>query len=198
MKNAMDTEAAIERVLTGLRDAEASAGLERRVLRAVEERSAQKTGERWRFSPAAAIALGLALAVGLGVLVMMHSGQESRGVDQAAVQPRPVRMVASVSGLQGAQNVRVPVARPARRKTTARRLRVASREDSIAQREMRAASRPAPPMPLTEQERLLVRVAREDRPQAIAMLDAGTRAKELAKEDAEFQRFVNQSKMAEE
>jgi hypothetical protein len=55
--------------------------------------------------------------------------------------------------------------------------------------EMLAASHPAPPMPLTEQERLLLRIAHRGDPVELAMLDPMRRAARDVEEQTEFQRF---------
>jgi hypothetical protein len=69
--------------------------------------------------------------------------------------------------------------------------------DSVALEEMHAASRPAPPMPLTEQERLLLRLVHKDDPVELAMLDSMLDSKIRALQDsedkAEFQTFFGQS-----
>ena len=68
------------------------------------------------------------------------------------------------------------------------------REDgSLALREMRAASRPAPPLPLTKEEKLLLRVARTAGPEELAMLNPDERARREAESEAEFQQFFGQS-----
>jgi hypothetical protein len=54
---------------------------------------------------------------------------------------------------------------------------------------MYAASHPAPPMPLTEQERLLLRIAHRGDPVELAMLDPVLRDVRDAEEQADFQRF---------
>jgi hypothetical protein len=54
---------------------------------------------------------------------------------------------------------------------------------------MLAASHPAPPMPLTEQERLLLRIAHRGDPVELAMLDPMRRAARDVEEQTEFQRF---------
>lgn len=55
--------------------------------------------------------------------------------------------------------------------------------------EMQAASLPAPPMPLTEQERLLLRIVHRNDPVEVAMLDPKQRNLEEMKEKAEYQSF---------
>ncbi len=57
---------------------------------------------------------------------------------------------------------------------------------------MRAASFPAPPMPLTEQEKLLLRLRHKNDPVELAMLDPKLRELQDAQEKAEFQRFFPQ------
>ncbi len=54
---------------------------------------------------------------------------------------------------------------------------------------MLAASRPAPPIPLTLQEKLLLRVARSTDPAQLAMLNPEMRARQEAESNAEFRRF---------
>jgi hypothetical protein len=65
--------------------------------------------------------------------------------------------------------------------------------DSAALEEMHAASYPAPPMPLTEQERLLLRLVHKDDPVELAMLDPKLRDLQDSEDKAEFQRFFGQS-----
>ena len=62
-------------------------------------------------------------------------------------------------------------------------------DESVAMEEMLAASHPAPPMPLTEQERLLLRIAHRGDPVELAMLDPMRRAARDVEEQTEFQRF---------
>lgn len=72
-------------------------------------------------------------------------------------------------------------------------MRLVRRDDSLALREVRAASRPAPPLPLTKQEKLLLRVARTAGPEELAMLNPDERARRRAESDAEFQQFFGKS-----
>jgi hypothetical protein len=65
----------------------------------------------------------------------------------------------------------------------------ADNSDSVAASEMQAASFPAPPMPLTEQERLLLRIVHKNDPVEVAMLDPNQRNLEERKERAEYQSF---------
>jgi hypothetical protein len=65
--------------------------------------------------------------------------------------------------------------------------------DSVAAREARAVSYPAPPMPLTEQERLLLRVVHKGDPEELAMLNPVVRAARDAADKAEVEKFFGVS-----
>lgn len=77
-------------------------------------------------------------------------------------------------------------------------VREADSGDSVALSETLAASFPAPPMPLTEQERLLLRLLHKVDPVEIAMLDPRVRAMQDAEEKAEFQRFFGKQSLPAE
>ena len=72
------------------------------------------------------------------------------------------------------------------------RAKTARSEDSLAMREMMAPSQPAPPMPLTKQEKLLLRLVHKGDPVELAMLNPELRARQIAEGRAEFQRFFEQ------
>jgi hypothetical protein len=62
-------------------------------------------------------------------------------------------------------------------------------QESLATREMNAPSRPAPPLPLTDQEKLLVRFVHTHTPEQLAAVDPAKWAAQDAREQAEFDRF---------
>jgi hypothetical protein len=66
-------------------------------------------------------------------------------------------------------------------------------DESVAMREMRAPSRPEPPLPLTEQEKLLLRMVHTRSPEELAVLDRVKWAARDAQERAEFEKFFEQS-----
>jgi hypothetical protein len=70
-------------------------------------------------------------------------------------------------------------------------------DDSVAMSEMRAASFPAPPMPLTDEEKLLLRMVHQGDPVELAMLDPKMEALRDAEEKAEFQRFFAKAAVKE-
>jgi hypothetical protein len=210
MKN---SEEAMEKVLAGLRDAEAPAGMERRIVNALEERAAARSGSGWLWlrpawlvAPARPIAVGslvcgvaLAglLAVVLAIPAIRRPGHTSV---QARRSPDPVGSLAL-----GASQVAAKSAQPVSSRSGGVRvmgeIKAEGRTsaegvvdfDSVAVEDMHAPSRPAPPMPLTEQERLLLRLVHKDDPVELAMLDSKVRDLEELEDKAEFQRFFGQS-----
>jgi hypothetical protein len=206
MKNADD---AIERVLTGLRDMDAPAGMERRILAAMEDRalsSAPGAAGRWPLwlvgvtRPAVVryVVMGCA-AAGVIVLALAIPGKSRQ-------QQTPLK--ATMGSVATGQ--RVPVVdeavigsqQPVSTARLARAARVANVPegpafsgnedgdmDAVAMSETRAASFPAPPMPLTEQERLLLRMLHRGEPVELAMLDPKMEALRDAEEKEEFQAF---------
>ncbi len=65
--------------------------------------------------------------------------------------------------------------------------------DAVALSDTRAASQPAPPLPLTEQERLLLRMVHRGDPVELAMLEPELQRREVAEGKAEVQRFFDPS-----
>jgi len=204
MKN---SEEAIERVLAGLRDVEAPAGLERRVLNGLEERAAARalTGWRWfgpvwRGVPVGYAACGVALAsvvlVVLAVPAIRRFGHvaapSKMGVTPAMSSPAARSAIVAKRAEPGLHGRGVRLAKTAdgaRADLIGAGRSAAEPEDSVAISEMRAASFPAPPMPLTEQERLLLRIAHLNDPVEMAVLDPKLREMHDAQEKTEFQRF---------
>lgn len=206
MKNADD---AIERVLTGLRDAEAPLGMERRILAAMEDRALAPgragAGAGWHlplwlvgaarpmvvryavmgFAAAGVIALVLAIparhkSVHAPVNAKVDSVArwlESPRVEEAVIHSEQVRAGRVVRTARVANEPEGPVIGPD------------ADSDAVALSETRAASFPAPPMPLTEQELLLLRMLHRGEPVELAMLDPRLEALQDAKEKEEFQRF---------
>jgi hypothetical protein len=224
MKNAglKKSGEAIEKVLAGLRDADAPVGMERRILDGLEERAAARSRSGWRWwlpvwlvAPARPVAVGslvcgAALAgifvVALGIPAIRRLGHAPLQVKGNAVPAGSLRE----ANPEAAKRVRPVLSRPGLRslrvtaeagKTSAGSVEAGMARDwdsdSVALDEMHAASRPAPPMPLTEQERLLLRLVHKDDPVELAMLDSMLDSKLRALQDsedkAEFQRFFGQS-----
>jgi hypothetical protein len=210
-----NSEEAMEKVLAGLRDAEAPAGMECRILNALEERVAARSRPGWRqmlpvwlVVPARPMAVGsLVCGVALaGLLAVVLAIPAIRRPGHVPAQARKNRapVGSSASGDLGveAKNVQPASTRPGVRFLTERKsegeANAGSTEasldiDSVALEDLHAPSRPAPPMPLTEQERLLLRLVHKDDPVELAMLDSKVRDLEELEDKAEFQRFFGQS-----
>jgi hypothetical protein len=92
------------------------------------------------------------------------------------------------------------------RRAKPRKLEVADPEEALAVREMNAPSRPAPPLPLTAQEKALVRFVRTRTPEELAAIDPAKWAAQDEQQRAEFDRFfrrftkeqADKKKLAEE
>jgi hypothetical protein len=209
--NVKNSEEAIEKVLAGLRDVEASAGMERRILERLEGRVSvveARLGWRglvpmWVTLPTKGLICGVALAGLVAVVLAIpairrlgHVPVQSRsgGVTGAPREAAPALADREAERSSGGSLGRLGTTANA---SDARLVRAAdsndSDEESVAMSEMRAASFPAPPMPLTAQERLLLRLAHKVDPVEMAMLDPKFRAMQDAEEKAEFQRFFGQT-----
>ena len=172
------SDEAIDRVLSGLRDVQAPAGMERRVLAAMEERAAARAGYSWRMW-----AFGLAAAVAL-VAVVLAVPRRVQQHDVAAVKlPVVMRVPAPVAPVQKRNAESLRSAQNGLRHRTSRR------EEPAAEEAVATGGIPAPPMPLTEQEKLLLHLAHRSDPQELTPLIAEVRAKQGAEFDAEFQEF---------
>ena len=216
MKN---SEEAIEEGLAGLRDVDAPEGMERRILNSLDDSfDALRDGESsrsrfgWRQVPpvglrmsvwpmaGARVIWGVALA---GALVLAVAIPTMRRVGRAAEESRrsaaPVEPTIGVARVEALPRVNSEtVAKSGRRISTGshgrsmegeRAQRAGDDLDALALEEMRAASQPAPPLPLTKQERLLLHVAHEGRPEELAVLDPAKRAAQDKEERAAVERF---------
>jgi hypothetical protein len=216
MKN---SEEAIEKVLAGLRDADAPVGMERRILDALENPASARSRSGWRWlrpmwlvAPAHPVAMGsLACGVVLAAIVAFALAIPAiRRLGNAPAQSKmnlaPSGALPSTTSDAISKSARVPLPATSARsigrtnacgETNARTAEavhssdhdITGDSDSVAVSEMLAPSHPAPPMPLTEQERLLLRIAHRGDPVEMAMLDPRMRAARDAEEGAEFQRF---------
>jgi hypothetical protein len=213
MKN---SDEAIEKVLAGLRETEAPDGMERRILRALEERASARPRSMWRrllplwlIAPARpvatmSLACGIAFA-GLFAVALAIPAIRRLGHAPAQSSPRSLAQSKSNSAPAGslslaaptspetvAKSAELPPPRSGMRsvtKTNASRPKVVRDSESVALNEMHGASFPAPPMPLTEQERLLLRIAHKGDPVELAMLDPVVRAARDAEEKADVTKF---------
>jgi hypothetical protein len=168
------TDEAIDRVLAGLRDIEPPAGLERRILDGMEHRTVQ----RWSWNPLLNWAAAGSLVIAITLVASMH--RSTRGAPQHPDQAQPGELATArtdAASTPGIHSVRTP--RIDRRSAT-----VAPAETAME------PGFPAPPMPLTDQEKMLLRLAhRADPAEEIAMLTSDGKAIRDAQADAEFNAF---------
>jgi hypothetical protein len=181
-----DADRTIERLLAALRDAEPSAAMELRILRAMEAHEAEASTPFWpRLRPVAtSLAAALAITGMLIVAVAVHQHRsapaDTRSHGTAPAVRRTNQPEAAV------QKASIAPRRPGSR-----------RRPVSAVPETQAASFPAPPMPLTEQERLLLRLAHRRDPQDTDMLNPAVQAAQSAKVTEQFQQFfgINPTEM---
>jgi hypothetical protein len=205
MKN---PEEAIEKVLSGLRNSDAPVGMERRILDTLQDQALAHPRSGWRkltpnwlatstrpvaaWSLAGGVALAGMFAIVLAIpAIHRHTpAQSKRNAIPAGSLPEATSEVVAKSAPPPSHrsSVRFVEQTNPSEKTRVRSGGLDSNQ-SVALDEMRAANHPAPPMPLTEQERLLLRIAHRGDPVELAMLDPMIRAARDAKEGAEFQQF---------
>jgi hypothetical protein len=206
------TDQSIERVLAGLRDTQAPAQMEQRIVAAMHVRmlTAQpsRRAGRWAVVPLWAFGCGVAVAALVVGAVGIRQGhgpavQSERAAvrhsARPAVEPERVQVATSERSptplaQRVANDVLGEVSMPAAtvledRGRTARTETRPSEADEVALSEMQAPSQPAPPLPLTQQEKWLQRIARAHDPQEMAALNAETRARQDMEAKAEVEKF---------
>jgi hypothetical protein len=178
-----DTDQLVDRVLAGLKQTAPPAGLEQRVLTAMREAQSRQVAARprpwlWTWGLAlAGTAVGLCLAVSVA-----HRRQPTTAPNPytgSAIASAPAGIEAPVPPIERAGQSPRPHLRPTHLRTF----------EAESVRERLALSYPAPPLPLTEQERLLLRLAHKGDPVELAMLDPAQRAARNQRERAEFLAF---------
>jgi hypothetical protein len=192
-----DSDQAIEKVLAGLRDAEAPVGMERRILEAVQDHPSAHS--RWASLttaphriPGRPIAYAAALAGVVALALAIPALHQRKQAPAHSAKVIPLTPLASTPSAIVAENIepQTPATiSPVPRGPKPRRLKLVDSQESLAMRETSAPSRPAPPLPLTEQEKLLVRFVRTRTPDQLAANDPAKWAAHDAQEQAEFDRF---------
>jgi hypothetical protein len=187
-----EADKTIERLMTGLRDIEPPAEMQRRILEAMRAHEAAASDPLrhgritpWLLRPSVAMSLACAAALAAWLIVAVkvhqpwHAPAETTSYSTHAAARRDTRPVTV------AQKAHIEPRRTAAR-VPARRPRVG---DVSAADETQAASYPAPPLPLTEQEKLLLRLAHRDDAENTAMLSPDLQATQSAKATQQFQQF---------
>jgi hypothetical protein len=202
------SDESIDKVLGGLRDAGPAVGMERRILEAVEKRASERSKTSWwqqsskvfRLSPAKLLLCGSAFAIVVILLVTpkFYQHRDASPVSTKSLTPLIANVVRTSPTVPAMveRNERQPASAKyqtlhVQRVKTIRNQSPAQNTaaDALALREMTAPSHPAPPLPLTAQEKLLVRVVHKGDPVELAMLNPEVRARQIADSQAEFQKF---------
>ena len=182
------SEEVVRQVLTGLRDAEAPIGMERRILEAVQDRASVRSARLPLWALGGAFACTAAVCVAISMIHRVEHVPIQSNLRAVSADMLPIASEAAV------KSARSPLSQPiVRVNTHVKRAKGVRGKDSVTLREMRTASFPAPPMPLTDQEKLLLRVAHRGDPEELAMLNNEMRAKQEAQGKAEFQKFFEPS-----
>ena len=205
------SEEAIQKVLSGLRSCDVPLEMEQRILKAVEHQASAESRSRWHWSrPLWLVNLG-ALTVSrrsfFGVVVtgmfvvaliipLLHRahriGDKASQVKKvASPQVGPQSLAAQNPGASSATVFPTASHFQPSKKKREHLVGVARHSDSPALRELHATSHPAPPLPLTREEKMLLRLIHTVSPQELAILNF-QRAKHEAEADAEFQQFFGQ------
>jgi hypothetical protein len=198
-----DPHATIERLLAGLRDAEPSAGMQRRILQAIEAREAIAPGSPWRrpilpwlLRPAIAASLVCALVMAaylIGSFIVTITVRQHHHV-QAELRTH----AASADARQATVAHKLPLM--PRRTASRAAMRPPPTQNVPAVEATQTASSPAPPLPLTEQEKLLLRLAHRRDAQNMVILNPDAQAAQSAKATEQFQQFfaINPAEMRSE
>jgi hypothetical protein len=189
------TDEVVEQVLAGLRDSEVPMGMERRILEAVQDRAAMKS--RWGAARTwtRSWTWGIALAGTVAICVagfMVRRMEPAPDASQARSIPVDALPTVSSQVAEKIPQLLPPSIVSVRRKAPARKTRLIGVTDAANLSEVRAASYPAPPAPLTQEEKLLLRIAHKGDPQELALLNPVLRAARDAEEKAEVERFFTQ------
>jgi len=188
------SEEAVEKILAALRKAEAPSDMNLRILRMLQQKDAihsqRKSAPGWlSLSGTRSFAFGTAFAglfaVALFVPALLRLRHHpSATFDGSTASVRPTQAASSPRAQVSFAPPVHPLQRPKSHKAG-----TARREDSQLLETTHAPSQPAPPLPLTEQEKLLIDIAHRGDPQQLAMLNTQLRLQEEKEEKAEFQNF---------
>lgn len=166
-----DIDQNMERVLRGLREAQPDASLEMRITQTLREAQPEPVGvSRFANWSLALRFAGAAGACAVLVAIVQHAPRERKTRDlathvtstlQSVATPPPPTVVGSSPSRE----------KPPAHRTAPAVVEARTEADSTGKQQ----SFPAPPMPLTEQERLLIRLAHRDDPVQLARLGPGPR-----------------------
>jgi hypothetical protein len=206
------SEEAIRKVLAGLRGCDVPLEMEQGILKAIQDQASAESRSGWHWSrPLWLLNLGaptvcgrlfvgvvvtgmLAVALTIPLLHQAHrvgdTASQFKKVAPRQVGPQPLATPSLVASSATVSPTASDFRSPG--KKWERAVGVARQSDSLALRELHAASLPAPPLPVTQEEKMLLRLIHTVGPQELAMLNSEVRAKHEAEADREFQQFFGQ------
>jgi hypothetical protein len=172
-----DPDRTIEQLLAGLRDAEPSPGMHHRILDAMV--AGRVTGYRSSRLLLPAIAMSLACTLAITIWVQHHrhipASRTSYTTNVDTQRTKPPQTVAD-------RTPRQP------RRTTSRSLLRPTHASEVSYAK-ESPGFPAPPLPLTEQEKLLLHLARRRDAHDMNLLNPVVQAQQSAKATQQFQQF---------
>lgn len=186
----MNPDHNIDRVLDALRNATPPAGMERRVLNALEIETrtpalSMRSDRKMWMTTAACCCAALVVAVLIGAFTLRH--RSAPAVSTTLAMPAQPSNASQASVATTTKPARaVPAAHP--RSITVQRS-AQLRHTEVAQSEDTLVSHPAPPIPLTEQERILLRYARRGNTGDLAQINNESKAAKEDQDKQEFQAF---------
>jgi hypothetical protein len=196
-----NSEETLDRLLTGLRTAKPPAGMNQRIMAALHNQSTERTHATpdsfrlvWLSAPVAVVVLAS--------VVIFHTAHRQTHAPTQTAQPSAKEVPATSPSLVNAQTTRPLLYQEPKPRATMRLVSkpgsktstTAQDMDALAEEEMRAASQPAPRLPLSNQEKLLLRMTHKRTPIELAALSPATRAQHDAEEQADFEKFFEPPK----
>lgn len=194
-----DPEEAIDALLNGLRNADTPTGMERRLFEALAAHASSPSGSASRrrrlprlstiINPALHLPLACSAAlalVAISFFVTPRPRSRDSRIPAAETHATPAQASPSPSSALLPGTTPVPP-----RKIKLHRDQPVRDVDLVALSEMHAVSKPAPPLPLTKQEKLLLRIAHSGDPEELTTLNPELRAQQLAESKAAVYQFFN-------
>jgi hypothetical protein len=163
-----DPDRTIENLLAGLRDADPPSGMHHRILDAMVARRVTTHSARRLLHPAIVMSLACALAITIWVQHHRHIPTNLRSYMTNGDAPRtkPPQTVADITPREPRRSASRVLLRPTQ-----------------------IPGFPAPPLPLTQQEKLLLRLAHRHDAQDMNLLNPDVQAQQSAKATQQFQQF---------
>ena len=217
--NKMNSNDAVDRVLTGLRDIEAPEGMDHRILRAMHAHAATNSEPR-RVASLLTPKFWLAATASAAIIATAIWWSASTRLRPAHNLATETSTIAKPDAAKPGTAEATPVPAPSPLASTAREPVISTKAAEPHRGEIRfstsaaadpapldaahspaagsarpdtlAASHPAPPLPLTEQERLLLRILHKGDPVELASLNNDFRGRQVVEDTAAFQRFFKQ------